>query len=410
MIIMKVEVWHMRKILEIIILAVTLILCIYPAMADDIIVAFEKKEYSVLAGKSETIRPVIQGTKAKGKYSYSSSDTSIATVNNGQIKGISVGDTTISCTVKIGENEYNCSYVLHVGQPVTNIEVSEKEYTVPQEAVFRESPFKILPENATNKDVEYTSSNRNIAVVDPSGIIRIGRSSGTATITCKALDGSGVKASVKVTIPRGAWFSIDKNATITEPEGITFFFTHVFTASFNQGTTYCTNNVIEERYGSYDNEEALEEYLSSQPFYFPHYSLIHVSQMTLIPKKTGTGKFVVNSNGVTAAINVKVERSAVYQELKYEMYQKNETNNNGMRFSVQGSVYKIEGRDFYISYNGDETKQIIASLPESSPMSELQPGHNVIMNGVFLGMTAYKTETGLTKSIPAFTIEKIYLQ
>lgn len=132
----------MKQVLGIITLAAILILCICPGLADDIVVAFEKKEYSILSGKSDTIRPVIQGTKRGAKYSYTSSDVTIATVNNGQVTGIAVGDAKISCTVKIGENEYNCSNILHVGQPVTYTEISEKEYTLPPEAAFRESPFK----------------------------------------------------------------------------------------------------------------------------------------------------------------------------------------------------------------------------------------------------------------------------
>ena len=56
----------------------------------------------------------------------------------------------------------------------------------------------VLPANATNTNVAWESSNENVATV--SWGLLTGKSTGTATITCKALDGSGVKATCYVTV------------------------------------------------------------------------------------------------------------------------------------------------------------------------------------------------------------------
>ena len=62
----------------------------------------------------------------------------------------------------------------------------------------------ITPSDATIADIlEWTSSNQNVAVVDANGLISaIGE--GTATITAKACDGSGVSATCKVNVRSGA--------------------------------------------------------------------------------------------------------------------------------------------------------------------------------------------------------------
>ena len=62
----------------------------------------------------------------------------------------------------------------------------------------------ITPSDATIADIlEWTSSNQNVAVVDANGLISaIGE--GTATITAKACDGSGVYATCKVNVRSGA--------------------------------------------------------------------------------------------------------------------------------------------------------------------------------------------------------------
>ena len=56
----------------------------------------------------------------------------------------------------------------------------------------------ISPSNATNKDVEWTSSNTNVATVDTTGKVT-GVSSGSATITVKTKDGAKI-ATCNVTV------------------------------------------------------------------------------------------------------------------------------------------------------------------------------------------------------------------
>ena len=72
-----------------------------------------------------------------------------------------------------------------------NLEVGKSEYI--SETIY--------PSNATNKNVSWTSSNSSIATVNNSGQVKA-VSPGTATITCKAIDGSGITATCKVTVTK----------------------------------------------------------------------------------------------------------------------------------------------------------------------------------------------------------------
>jgi len=56
----------------------------------------------------------------------------------------------------------------------------------------------VSPENATNKEIIWTSSEENIATVDNGTITAV--AAGTATITCTAADGSGKTATCSVTV------------------------------------------------------------------------------------------------------------------------------------------------------------------------------------------------------------------
>lgn len=57
----------------------------------------------------------------------------------------------------------------------------------------------VSPKKATKKTVKWTSSNKKVATVTSKGVVK-GVAKGTAVITAKAADGSGKKASCKITV------------------------------------------------------------------------------------------------------------------------------------------------------------------------------------------------------------------
>ncbi|MBQ5681401.1 MAG: Ig-like domain-containing protein [Bacteroidaceae bacterium] len=81
---------------------------------------------------------------------------------------------------------------------VSNIELSQTELSVKVGATSQLSAT-VLPENATNKAVVWSSSNTHVATVNETGKVTA-LTIGTCTIICSASDGSGVKAECKVTV------------------------------------------------------------------------------------------------------------------------------------------------------------------------------------------------------------------
>ena len=59
--------------------------------------------------------------------------------------------------------------------------------------------LRVVPDNAANKAVAWTSSNPSVASVDENGTVTA-KAAGTATITATAKDGSGKKATCRILV------------------------------------------------------------------------------------------------------------------------------------------------------------------------------------------------------------------
>lgn len=389
---------------------------LFSAKADGIVVAFEKRQYTLLAGKTISIQPIIQGTKKKGTYQYSSDDPGIATVRNGQVKGVAAGETTIHCTVTIDGTPYSCEYKLIIQQPITKMQAKEKEITLPANAILKEALIEIIPPNATNQEITYSSSNGKVAFVR-GNTLYTGSTYGTATITCKANDGSGAKTAFKVTVPKAAWFSVQKDVTISDPAGIDVYYISTYTSGFNSGSHYCSNQAISAHLVVFsdpaEKEKDIQSFLATQPFTLDQaYGYRGVIKMHLSPEKEGKSKFAVVTNGWEASINVTVKRSAVYERIQYEQFAKNAKKLTGLRFDVSGYPFQTgassdDSSIVFLAMDGDEARQVKLIIPGDVDGQTLKQGKTVDVQGVFQGMEPYKTETGLSKDIPVIAVERI---
>ncbi len=131
---------------------------------------------------------------------WNSSDRSVATVDaEGRIKGVKEGLTIITCTTVDG------GYVDYCAVQVIPNEVASEEIIVKPESCLlgvgkkMKLEVQVLPENTTDKTVEWSSSNTDIVKVDEKGRIT-GVAVGNAVITCTAADGSGAEGYCEVEV------------------------------------------------------------------------------------------------------------------------------------------------------------------------------------------------------------------
>lgn len=156
------------------------------------------KTLTLKKGKKFTLKTKVTVTGGASKaVSYKSSKPKIASVNKkGVITAKKKGKAVITITSKANSKK-KLRITVTVGTPSTKVSIKGKSYV----AVGKTTKLiaTVTPNNASNKKVVWSSSNKGIATVSSKGIVK-GRKHGTVTITAKAADGSGKKASFKVNV------------------------------------------------------------------------------------------------------------------------------------------------------------------------------------------------------------------
>ena len=132
-------------------------------------------------------------------FKWTSADESIATVTeDGFVEGIAPGVVTLTCTSL--ESGISVTVQLTVHEPVTDfnlVEAAEELYT----PLTKKLSTEILPANASDKSVTWTSSDESVATVDENGVVTA-ISKGEVTITATSND-SGLSDSCTFTVFTG---------------------------------------------------------------------------------------------------------------------------------------------------------------------------------------------------------------
>ena len=128
---------------------------------------------------------------------WSSDKSSVATVDKGKVRGIAVGEATITVTTKDGGKSARCKVTVQAKKkPVTGVKLSETTKTIRVGEEFTLTPT-IEPDDATDKTVSWTSDKPTIATVID-GKVK-GVAVGEANITVTTKDGNKT-AVCKVTV------------------------------------------------------------------------------------------------------------------------------------------------------------------------------------------------------------------
>lgn len=160
-------------------------------------VALNKKVATINVGKTVTVKATVTPANAANKtLAWTSSNTKIATVSNGVVKGVKAGRVVITAKTTDGSN-ISATCTVTVKQPVTSISLSKKATMYTGKKLTLKA--KVNPANASNKALTWKSYNTKIAKVASNGVVT-GVKAGTVKITATAKDGSRKSATCTVTV------------------------------------------------------------------------------------------------------------------------------------------------------------------------------------------------------------------
>lgn len=165
---------------------------------------------------SATVTPENAEEKAVG---WNSNNMSVVTVDkDGKITAVGKGSAEVFCFLKSnGEVFAKCSVTVQI--PDTQPEPTKPEQKPTEPEVVKVSGITlnpdislkikegnsskvtatVVPSNATNSSVKWVSSSPDVATVDDNGNVTALKA-GSTTVTCTAVDGSGVSVSCPVTV------------------------------------------------------------------------------------------------------------------------------------------------------------------------------------------------------------------
>jgi len=180
-------------------------------------ISLNKTSVTVLEGETAAVTATVTPSNASDKsVTWSSADTSVATVSSGTIKGVAEGTTTITAktsnnltaTVKVTVKENT-----NIVKP-TGITVSPSSLTLTAGETGAMTAT-VTPSNATDKSVTWTTSNAAVATVSGGTVTAVGQ--GTATIT--ATTSNGKTASATVTVEGKSVTYIENGVYFEKPSG-----------------------------------------------------------------------------------------------------------------------------------------------------------------------------------------------
>ena len=164
-------------------------------------ITLSQTSLTLSVGSTQTLTATVLPANATNKsVTWTSSNTSVATVSQaGTVSAVASGSTTIVCSAKDGSGVYaECQVNVTVGTPVTSITLNQTAIALTVGG-SQTLTATVLPADATNKTLAWSSNDTSVASVNDSGKVTA-HTRGTCTITCRATDGSGVKATCAVTV------------------------------------------------------------------------------------------------------------------------------------------------------------------------------------------------------------------
>ena len=410
----------------------------------------------VAKGKKVKLSATVKVTPNKSankKVTYKSANSKIATVNSkGQVKGVKAGTTKITVVSKKNKKKKATIKVVVKKAAAKKVTISAKKATVSVGGT-KKLTAKVTPKKNVCTKVQWTTSKKKVATVSAKGVVK-GVSEGTATITAKAADGSGKKATCKVTVGAGianvtvptakivrvelssakaltaANFVIQNKSTpegqYTTTEGIEKIETKdngkTYDVVLDEVSRISSNTYVKVTIDALKTDKSKEIYVGEIPGY--NYSVTDtVERVTGTQNSSYTASWYLDDVGAVGTVKYSV--SGLPTGLKAYI------NKQGTSVSIKGKFTNVEngttavltgvdetGKTFkktYVFYVGSESvmygnfldRTVLSYVPENTATGEKESGYRFndsirsMANGVIVGGTGvYKySATGLPANV-----------
>lgn len=168
-------------------------------------VTLNKKTARMEKGTTLQLKASVLPSNASDKtVKWTSSDKSVVTVSNGKVTAVGSGQATITAKTVNGRTA-TCQITVVVTP--TGVKLSATSMTAYIHC-YKNLKATVIPEDATDKSLTWTSSDTNIVTVDKTGRI-YGNGLGTATVTVKTANGKTAFCKITVKKPTMS-ISLDK--------------------------------------------------------------------------------------------------------------------------------------------------------------------------------------------------------
>ncbi|MGE5398584.1 MAG: Ig-like domain-containing protein, partial [Chitinophagales bacterium] len=149
-------------------------------------VTLDKDTLTLNPGGSDTLTAAVLPVNAANQnVTWNSSDTNVATVANGVVTAVAGGTATITVTTEDGGFTDTCNVTVNV--PVTGVTLDKETMTLTAGGATGTLTATVAPADATDKSVNWGSSDTSVATVANGVVTPV--AAGSATITVTTVDG-----------------------------------------------------------------------------------------------------------------------------------------------------------------------------------------------------------------------------
>ncbi len=246
-------------------------------------VGFNKNVLELEVGETYKLNATVLPSNATDKtLIWSSSDSDVASVSDGLITARKEGEAEI--TAKSGNKQAVCTVTVKpetdVTVPVTSVTLNQSVYTLTIGASYTLIPT-VLPANATDRQVKWSSSNEKTVTVSDRGVIQA-IAEGTSTIKAEA---GGKSATCAVTVEKTI---VAVTEVTLDRTSLTLKVNETFTLSATVAPENATDKAV--------------KWTTSNS------GVVRVSNGTVTAVSEGTAKITAAAGGNSASCTVTVEK------------------------------------------------------------------------------------------------------